>query len=61
MYLEKAFDADGMRLGKRLPVAEELGETAMMFLVHWNRRKGDGCCVPVEVIVALPFAVIYKY
>jgi dTDP-4-amino-4,6-dideoxygalactose transaminase len=34
MYLEKAFDAGGMMPEKRLPVAEELGNTAMMFLVH---------------------------
>jgi hypothetical protein len=34
IYLEKAFDAQGMRPEKRLPVAQELGETSMMFLVH---------------------------
>jgi dTDP-4-amino-4,6-dideoxygalactose transaminase len=34
MYLEKAFAADGMRPEKRLPVAKELGETAIMLLVH---------------------------
>jgi hypothetical protein len=34
MYLEKAFDADHLRPKKRLPVAEELGQTALMFLVH---------------------------
>jgi dTDP-4-amino-4,6-dideoxygalactose transaminase len=41
MYLEKAFDADGMRPEKRLPVAEELGETAMMFLVHPTLSEHD--------------------
>jgi len=32
IYLEKAFD--GMRPEHRLPVARELGETSLMFLVH---------------------------
>ena len=33
-YLEKAFDDTGWRPTHRLPVARELGETALMFLVH---------------------------
>ena len=41
IYLEKAFDADGMRPEKRLQVAEELGETAMMFLVHPTLSEND--------------------
>ena len=41
MYLEKAFDTDGMRPEKPLPVAKELGETAMMFLVHPTLSKTD--------------------
>ena len=41
MYLEKAFDADGIRPEKRLPVAEKLGETAMMFLVHPTLSEND--------------------
>ena len=41
MYLEKAFDADCMRPEKRLPVAEELSETAMMFLVHPTLSDND--------------------
>ncbi|MBT0653125.1 DegT/DnrJ/EryC1/StrS family aminotransferase [Geomobilimonas luticola] len=32
IYLEKAFD--GLRPMERLPVAKELGETSLMFLVH---------------------------
>ena len=39
--MEKAFDADSMRPEKRLPVAEELGETAMMFLVHPTLFEND--------------------
>jgi dTDP-4-amino-4,6-dideoxygalactose transaminase len=34
VYLEKAFDGSGFRPAKRLPNAKELGETALMFLIH---------------------------
>ncbi len=34
VYLEKAFDGTGYRPAERLPVARELGETSLMFLVH---------------------------
>ncbi|MDX2506870.1 MAG: DegT/DnrJ/EryC1/StrS aminotransferase family protein [Gammaproteobacteria bacterium] len=34
VYLEKAFDNTGWRPIERLPVAKELGETSLMFLVH---------------------------
>ena len=34
VYLEKAFDNTGWRPEIRLPVAKELGETSLMFLVH---------------------------
>ena len=34
VYLEKAFDKTDFRPDKRLPVAKELGETSLMFLVH---------------------------
>lgn len=34
VYLEKAFDGTGWRPEQRLPVARELGETSLMFLVH---------------------------
>ena len=34
VYLEKAFDGSGFRPAQRLPVARELGETSLMFLVH---------------------------
>lgn len=34
IYLEKAFDGTGWRPKERLPVARELGETSLMFLVH---------------------------
>lgn len=34
IYLENAFSKPGMRPVDRLPVARELGETSLMFLVH---------------------------
>lgn len=34
VYLEKAFDQGPGRPAQRLPVARELGETSLMFLVH---------------------------
>jgi dTDP-4-amino-4,6-dideoxygalactose transaminase len=34
IYLEKAFAESGLQPAKRLPVAKELGETSLMFLVH---------------------------
>jgi dTDP-4-amino-4,6-dideoxygalactose transaminase len=34
IYLEKAFDGTPWRPTERLPVARELGETSLMFLVH---------------------------
>lgn len=34
VYLEKAFDGTGLRPASRLPVACELGETSLMFMVH---------------------------
>jgi dTDP-4-amino-4,6-dideoxygalactose transaminase len=41
IYLEKAFDDDDMRPEKRLPVAEESGKTAIMFLVHPTLSEND--------------------
>lgn len=34
VYLEKAFDGTGWRPAVRLPMAQALGETSLMFLVH---------------------------
>ena len=34
IYLEKAFDGTGWRPKERLPIARQLGETSLMFLVH---------------------------
>ena len=34
IYLEKAFDNTDFRPKERLPVAKELGESSIVFLVH---------------------------
>jgi len=34
VYMEKCFSSLGLTPAKRLPVAQELGETSLMFLVH---------------------------
>jgi dTDP-4-amino-4,6-dideoxygalactose transaminase len=39
VYLEKAFDGHPSRPPTRLPVARELGETSLMFLVHPTLRS----------------------
>ena len=41
VYLEKAFENTPYRPTDRLPVAKELGETSLMFLVHPTLRKQD--------------------
>jgi dTDP-4-amino-4,6-dideoxygalactose transaminase len=41
IYLEKAFDKNRLRPKERLPVAKELGETSLMFLVHPTLRSED--------------------
>ena len=41
MYLEKAFVDAGLAPAERLPVARELGETSLMFMVHPTMRERD--------------------
>jgi dTDP-4-amino-4,6-dideoxygalactose transaminase len=41
VYLEKAFDGTGWRPRERLPIAKELGETSLMFLVHPTLTETD--------------------
>ncbi|MWL88199.1 MULTISPECIES: DegT/DnrJ/EryC1/StrS aminotransferase family protein [unclassified Cupriavidus] len=53
VYLEKAFDGTGWRPETRLPVARELGETSLMFLVHPTLKEseiGKTCSVLTEVL-----------
>jgi dTDP-4-amino-4,6-dideoxygalactose transaminase len=55
VYLEKAFDNTGFRPKERLPVARELGETSLMFLVHPTLTKEEiqkTCDVLIEVALA---------
>jgi dTDP-4-amino-4,6-dideoxygalactose transaminase len=41
VYLEKAFDGTGWRPEGRLPTAQQLGETSLMFLVHPTLTEAD--------------------
>ena len=41
VYLEKAFDNTNWRPSARLPVAKELGDTSLMFLVHPTIGKAE--------------------
>jgi dTDP-4-amino-4,6-dideoxygalactose transaminase len=41
IYLEKSFDNTGWRPKERLPVAKQLGETSLMFLVHPTLTKAE--------------------
>ena len=55
VYLEKAFDTTGFRPKERLPVAKELGETSLMFLVHPTLTKEEiqkTCDILTEVALA---------
>ena len=53
VYLEKAFDGTGWRPAERLPVAQELGETSLAFLVHPTLTEAElarTCEVMAEVM-----------
>jgi len=53
IYLERAFDADGLRPAERLPVARTLGETSLMLLVHptlGESHMGRACDVVTDVL-----------
>jgi len=41
IYLEKAFDQGALRPRERLPVARQLGETSLMFMVHPTLSADD--------------------
>ncbi len=53
IYLEKAFDVEGLRPAGRLPVAKELGETSLMFLVDptLNDDNMKQTCRAVEKVM----------
>nr|WP_297458413.1 DegT/DnrJ/EryC1/StrS aminotransferase family protein [uncultured Halomonas sp.] len=53
VYLEKAFDGTGWRPERPLPVARELGETSLMFLVHptlTEAEMDETCAVLLQVM-----------
>ncbi|WDH45755.1 DegT/DnrJ/EryC1/StrS aminotransferase family protein [Pseudomonas chlororaphis] len=53
VYLEKAFDNTDWRPATRLPIARELGETSLMFLVHPTLKASEiekTCAVLKEVM-----------
>ena len=54
VYLEKAFDDTGWRPSERLPVARELGDTSLMFLVHptLTADEIDKTCAVVRQVLA---------
>lgn len=55
VYLEKAFDDTGWRPAQPLPVARQLGETSLMFLVHPTLTQSEidkTCAVVGEVLTA---------
>ena len=54
VYLERAFDGTDSRPAQRLPVARELGETSLMFLVHptLSLEHMDRTCNVVREVVS---------
>lgn len=58
VYLEKAFDGTSFRPAERLPVARELGDTSLMFLVHptLTQAEIDKTCAVLREVMALAVA-----
>jgi len=55
VYLEKAFDGTGWRPQQRFAVAQELGETSLMFLVHptLSAAEIEKTCHVLKEVMAL--------
>lgn len=55
VYLEKAFDNTGFRPERRLKVAQELGETSLMFLVHPTLTDADieRTCQAIDEVLSI--------
>ena len=55
IYLEKAFDDTGWRPASPLPVAHELGQTSLMFLVHptLETRHIDKACEVLREVMRM--------
>jgi dTDP-4-amino-4,6-dideoxygalactose transaminase len=62
VYLEKAFDGTGWRPAERLPVARQLGETSLMFLVHptLTQQDIDKTCSAVREVLADAAGATYR-
>jgi dTDP-4-amino-4,6-dideoxygalactose transaminase len=58
VYLEKAFDAAEFRPARQLPVARELGETSLMFLVHPTLTEDEisRTCSALQEVMSLAAA-----
>ena len=54
LYLEHAFDGTGWRPEHRLPIAKELGETGLAFLVHptITDAQVDKTCAVIDEVLA---------
>lgn len=54
VYLEAAFDDTDFRPAKRLPMAKQLGETSLMFLVHptLTAAEIDKTCAVVDQVLS---------
>lgn len=52
VYLEKAFDKTGLRPQSPLPVAQELGQTSLMFQVHPTITEGQlkQICESIDIV-----------
>ena len=55
VYLEKAFDGTGWRPTERLRIAQELGDTSLMFLAHptLTVAEVDKTCFVLEQVMAI--------
>ncbi len=53
VYMEKAFENTPLRPKPRLPVAKELGETSLMFLVHptISAEELDLTCASIQLVM----------
>lgn len=52
VYREKAFDGTGFRPSENLPIAQELGETSLMFLVHptLTQKEINQTCAAIQQV-----------
>lgn len=55
VYLEKAFQAEGLGPQARLPIARDLGESSLMFLVHPTLTDAeiDKTCLVIQDVLSL--------